>query len=350
MIKDFSDRIKVLFVAYPRIGLNLGGLEIQIQKTAEALSAVGVEVVFYDPWKNQLNDVDICHVFSLDGTLVYHMQRALEMNKPVIISPVFNSFKGSILINKIKVMLGKNLPGMYTDLNRADKMLAIAKRILALNEPEKNLLIKAFKLPNDKCFVIPNGIDVNFSAATPDLFLKKYGINNFVLQVASIEPRKNQLNLIKAFKNLPYKLVLIGKVSTTNQSYFEECKSAAGDNVLFLGQIDHDDPLLPSAFSAAKLFVLPSYSEVMPLTIYEAAMAGCKLAVSKNVPLTSNIESFVPTFLPDNYAEIAKHIDQEMSTPCNPDLLTAVTKMPTWLDIASTIKRHYIEIINENHT
>jgi hypothetical protein len=42
-------------------------------------------------------------------------------------------------------------------------------------------------------------------------FVQWRGFRDCILCVARIEGRKSQLNLVKAVRNLPYKLVLIGK-------------------------------------------------------------------------------------------------------------------------------------------
>lgn len=345
MPKPTNSHLKVLFLTYPRIGLNLGGLQIQIQKTAEALMAIGVEVIFYDPWKNQLPEVDICHIFSLDGTMIYHAERAAILGKPIIISPVFNSFQQQPWTTKLKVAFSKRLPGVYSDLKRANRILHLASNILALNEDEKHLLQNIFNINKNICHVIPNGIDKKFAQATPDLFIEKYELKDFILQVASIEPRKNQFNLIKAVNQLPHQLVLIGKANGANQDYLKKCQNIAGKNVHFLGQFTHGDPMLESAFAAAKLFVLPSYSEVMPLTIYEAALAGCKLATSLNVPIHPDIDKFVPRFPTDDYAKISTVINNEINKPMNPLLLDTVSKMSTWTDVGKMISDIYISTI-----
>lgn len=337
--------IKVLFLTYPRIGLNRGGLQIQIEKTAEALAHTGVEVVLYDPWKNQLPEVDLCHVFSLDGTLVYHVQRAVDIDVPVVISPVFNNFSGKAWQIKFKAELTKYIPGMYSDLKRGGEILSLASRILALNEDEAKLLADTFSLPTRKLEVVPNGLDPKFGAGDPSLFENRYSVKDFVLQVASIEHRKNQLNLIRAMKSLPYKLVLIGQAMSANYEYVAECKALSGDRVIFVGQLNHKDPLLASAFSAAKLFVLPSYSEVMPLTLYEAAMAGCKLAISRNIPISKSIEQLVPVFDPDDIEQMAAVIDNEMKAARNKALREKVRSMPTWQDVGSQIRRIYDNVI-----
>src|SRR5262249_55193271 len=138
-------------------------------------------------------------------------------------------------------------------------------------------------------------------------------VQDFVLNVASIEGRKNQLSLIAAMKNLPYPLVIIGKATSEQEDYMNNCRKEAGSNVLFTGGLAHDDPLLASAYAAARLFVLPSSSEVMPLTLYEAAIAGCRVAVSRNVPIAPSIAPMIPTFDPSDIQELAACITREMA-------------------------------------
>ncbi|MCC6181326.1 MAG: glycosyltransferase family 4 protein [Bacteroidia bacterium] len=320
-------------------------MKIQIEKTAEELIKNGVEIVFYDPWKNQIPEVDLCHVFSLDGSLVYHVQKAAMIGKPIVISPVLNCFRDSLLQTVLKVRLSSHIPGMYSDYKRAQLMLSDAVRVIVLNHEEKNVICKAFKFSQQNCIIVPNGINKTFASANPKLFENKYGVRNFILNVASIEQRKNQLNLIKAVKKLNYKLVIIGEATFTSQYYLEECRAIASDNVVFVGPLTYEDPLLASAFAAAKLFVLPSYSEVMPLTLYEAAVAGCKLITSRNVPISDQIKEYVQVVNSDKPKDIAVLIDKEMKSPVNENLREAALAMPSWYDVGKKIKTIYDDII-----
>ena len=43
----------------------------------------------------------------------------------------------------------------------------------------------------------------------------------------------------------------------------------------WLGRLDHHDPLLASAYAAARVFALPSWFETPGLAALEAALAGC---------------------------------------------------------------------------
>ena len=340
--------MKVLFLTYPRIGLGHGGLQIQIEKTRQELMALGVEVILYDPWKNQIPDVDICHVFSTDGTLIYHVDKAVGAGKPVVISPVFNLFTVPFWITSIKVRLSSNIPGFYSELKRAGQMIKLAEKVLALNDDECRLLKMVFQIPEDKCKVVPNGINTSFVNGDPEKFKKQFGLQKYVLQVASIEHRKNQLNLIKAIARLPYHLVLIGQASPANKKYLHECQKLAGDNVHFVGNLDNNDPLLASAFAGAKVFVLPSYSEVMPLTIYEAAVAGCSVVVSKNVPIDEKIRGYISQVDPDNPDDIASAIKKTMERKHDYDLQEIVKTMPSWRDVAISIRDIYLDVLNSN--
>lgn len=50
--------------------------------------------------------------------------------------------------------------------------------------------------------------------------------------------------------------------------------SATDANIVFLGHIDHHDPLLASAYAAARVLAMPSLFESPGLVALDAAMAG----------------------------------------------------------------------------
>lgn len=334
--------MKVLFLTYPRIGLNRGGLQIQIEETAKGLAQKGVEVIFYDPWRNQIPDVDLCHVFSLDGAIVQHLERAVLLKKPVVISPVFSAFAHGALLTSLKLRLSALIPGMYSDLKRAKRMMELASRAIALNPEEESLLHMVFPSSRQKVDIVPNGIDLRFAKGNPHIFRDRYGLDNFVLTVGSIEPNKNQLSLIRAMKRNNLQLVIIGKVNEKYKSYWELCRQEADHgNVLFLGELLHDDPLLASAYAAAKLFVLPSVSEVMPLSLYEAALSGCNVIASSSFPLQGKLGKHVVRFSPRKISALTSAIEKEMKAGPNHDLTELVSAMPSWVEITDRIQQIY---------
>ena len=54
-----------------------------------------------------------------------------------------------------------------------------------------------------------------------------------IICVGRIEPRKNQLSLVKALDKSNYKLILVGAVSDNQKSYFNEIKEIMDRNPNF---------------------------------------------------------------------------------------------------------------------
>src|SRR5690606_385009 len=71
--------------------------------------------------------------------------------------------------------------------------------------------------------IVPNAVDTALFNIDKITERKE----NSVLCVARFEPRKNQLNIIKALEGTPYTLTLAGNVAPNHYSYYEQCKAAA---------------------------------------------------------------------------------------------------------------------------
>jgi len=329
--------LKVLFVTRPHIGLSKGGLQKQINCTAECLENRGVEILRYDPWRDQLPEADICHCFSTNAQMHMHVTEAKRRNIPVVISPVFAPYDIPLWKMVLKVRLAEKIPGMMNHFKYLKQMLQTADRVLPLHKEEARRLVKCFGISPEKVEIIPNGIDQRFSGADPTLFEEKYGIKDFILQVGSIDRNKNQYLAIKAMQKLPYKLVIIGETMISCQGYARRCREAAGPNVLFIGPLDHNDPMLLSAFAAAQVFILPSYSEVMPLVLYEAAQIVPAIIVSKNIPLEDHVRDLVMRADPSDVRRWIELIEEGMRMQPKEELCRAVLSMATWQGIADRI-------------
>ncbi len=336
--------MRVLFVSYPHIGLNIGGLQVQIEETARYLQLAGIDILFYNPWTDDLPNVDIIHLFSLHPAIGEFGRIAKNRGKPVVVSSVLNIFDRPKLQLQLQVSLAKRSRGIFTSLKEANNLLHHASKVIALTDMEKSTICDAFDIKENKVKVIPNGVDEEFGNGNPDLFYDKYGLKDFILCVGRIEPRKNQLNLIKACNRGQWPLVLIGPPNPAFPEYMQKCKEEAGKNVSFLGSINHDDPLLKSAFYAAKVFSLVSYSEVYPITVLEAGIAGTRIVLTKNTAFGEMFGNLI-TRTETNETSIYNAINSALDNDGYKELKNKISSFYTWNTVAEHIKNVYDEVI-----
>jgi glycosyltransferase involved in cell wall biosynthesis len=155
-----------------------------------------------------------------------------------------------------------------------------ADGVLAISERTRQDLISLFKVPSEKVKVIYQSCDDSFKKSFPfdrlaEIRLKYALPEDYILNVGTIEERKNQLLLVQALPQLPVsiKLVLIGK----QQSYAKKVHEAINklglhDRVIFLKDVSFLD--LPGIYQMASVFVYPSLYEGFGIPIIEALYSG----------------------------------------------------------------------------
>ncbi|MCD0490297.1 glycosyltransferase family 4 protein [Pedobacter sp. MC2016-14] len=157
---------------------------------------------------------------------------------------------------------------------------ANADRIVAISEQTKNDIIEFYGTEPSKIDVIYQSCDDSFklllSAEEKELIRKKYNLpEKFLLNVGTIETRKNLLLVVNALKNIPasYKLVVVGK----EKDYATQVKKQIAlqklqDRVIFLKDIPFTD--LPAIYQLSSIFVYPSFYEGFGIPIIEALFSN----------------------------------------------------------------------------
>jgi glycosyltransferase involved in cell wall biosynthesis len=171
------------------------------------------------------------------------------------------------------------------DLSLITRIFQEADHLVFLSQEEKALAAR-MGLPERPHTLIRNPVDsAKFRPGPGDAFrqfLQRHTgravDGNFVLSVGRLEPRKNQLTLIRALAGTGVTLVIVGHDS--HPVYAERCHAAAGPNVIFTGRLPHEDSLLGAAYREASLYVHPSWSEGASIATLEAASSGCRLLLS----------------------------------------------------------------------
>ena len=155
-----------------------------------------------------------------------------------------------------------------------------ADKIIAISECTKRDIIAFYHIPPSKIEVIYQGYNAVFqhkiSEQEKNNILKKYQLQSgFILNVGTIEARKNLLLIVKALRELPQSvhLVAIGK-STSYQKKIEKYARENGltDRIHLLHNITFEE--LPTFYQSSSVFVYPSYYEGFGIPILEAISSG----------------------------------------------------------------------------
>jgi glycosyltransferase involved in cell wall biosynthesis len=111
-------------------------------------------------------------------------------------------------------------------------------------------------------------------------------------------------------------------------------------HVTWIPGIDHDDPLLASAYAAAAVHVLPSTAEAQGIVSLEAAAAGARVVVSDLPSLRSLFGSDVLYANPQSTAAIRNAIKTALAMP----QATYRTSRPDWLLTWTDVAQRTIEV------
>lgn len=325
---------RVLFNTYPWAFDCPGGGEMQLMNYASHLPAAGVQVDLLDPWRPQFAQADVVHYFSLMGgsSAFCHFARRVR-GLPLVIT-------SSLWVNE------ENFHTYPIDEIRYQ--LSLATLVVTNSDMESDRLSSAFGLPRELFRAVYNGVDASFlTPADPALFRSHFRIDGpFVLCVGNIEARKNQLGLVRAMRGHDLPLLLIGQAR--EQGYFDEVMAEGGDNVRYLGRLDHDSPLLRSAYAACSVFVLPSTLETPGLAALEAAAQGARVAVTAEGSTREYFADLVTYVDHRDPALIRAAIDAELAANRDDALRQRIAERFTWDRIAGDLAAVYREAIALN--
>lgn len=168
-----------------------------------------------------------------------------------------------------------------------------ADLILADSDATRSDLQEFFGASPDRIQTLYSGYDDFFQRITDAAILKnvrvKYGLDKpFILNVGTIEPRKNLVRLIEAFSRLKQRrelelVIAGGRGWMYDEIYEAPQKFGVSAQVRFIGFTPDED--LPALYSLAELFVYPSLYEGFGLPVLEALACGAAVVTSNNSSL-----------------------------------------------------------------
>jgi glycosyltransferase involved in cell wall biosynthesis len=325
-----------------------GGGENQLIHSGRHVEELGIPVRLFSAWTDRLEKARLLHLFGMSREGLELARVARARGVPVVLSPIcwYEPRAMAALepdpIRKIASLAGWGLrtilPG--TPSWRL-KLFRMADVVLPNSMCEAAQLMRLFGLTKDRIRVVPNGVLPAIGSARPEEFFRRVGTDPFVLSVGRIEPRKNTLGLIQAARRLELPMVLAGEAPPGFEGYEAQCRRAAADGTIWLGRLEHNDPLLESAYAAARVFALPSWFETPGLAALEAALAGCSVVIT---PFGSTREYFgdlVEYARPGRPGEIGRALAKCWEDGPHPDLARTVESRYLWPRVARMIAEVY---------
>jgi glycosyltransferase involved in cell wall biosynthesis len=190
-----------------------------------------------------------------------------------------------------------------------------AHHIITMSEYTKHSLIDYFNIDKERITEIYEGVGDTYRPyykAEIKEILARYKLTKpYILSVGTLEPRKNYLILLEAYKNLniDYDLVIIGKEGWKAKAILEKIhRLKLEDKVKILGYTTASD--LPYLYNGAGLFVFPSVYEGFGLPLLEALACGVPTVCSNSSSLPEVGGDAVVYFDPNSAEELKIKIAQ----------------------------------------
>jgi glycosyltransferase involved in cell wall biosynthesis len=251
--------------------LNAGNIKIESPK--------GWSKTFNSIWRSySLGNV----AFNDDIRIFHGLSNELPVTKPAGLKTVVT----------IHDVIFKRYPDFYKPADRAiydwkfRSACKSADRIIAVSQQTANDVIEFLKADPDKIKVVYQGCHASFNVAYSreqiHLVKQKYNLpDEFILNVGTIESRKNVLLILKSLTQVKERiqLVIVGKPTPykneLNKFIFE---NKMEDQVIFIHNAEFND--LPLIYRAANAFVYPSFFEGFGIPIVEAIASGIPVITS----------------------------------------------------------------------
>ncbi len=235
---------------------------------------------FYNFWRQKgiINDL------KKDGVNIFH---GLSGELPIGIKN--KKIKTVVTIHDLIFM---RYPQFYSVVDRNIHFLKfkhaaqVADIVIAISEQTKKDIIEFLKIDPSKIIVIYQGchhaFKESYASSLKNEIRNKYHLpESYILNVGTIESRKNILSAVKAIKDIDTHLVIVGKKTKYTQqieSYISENKLES--KVTFLKGLSITE--LAVIYQEAKIFIYPSLFEGFGIPIIEALYSKTPVITSIN--------------------------------------------------------------------
>ena len=298
--------MRVLWLIRENLTDHPGGDTTQIHQTAEALRALGVQVALCSDPRPTMAGYDVVHLWHLDRLWENeaYCRQIRAQDRPAVLSTIYwpaDEFDrhgrmgcqgwlarrlGSSIYQNLRLtqrwalhwahrpsLSGLRAP--FRGFHRAIRFVLESVSVLLPNSRAEQQQIEQHFGIRRPAVIVPNAADTKLFSPTEN---KPNRPRKGALCVGRLEPRKNQLALIKALRETEIPLTLVGQAGRYSGAYYRLCQQAAGSNVEIVEQQPPD--VLCRLYRQAQVHACVSWYETPGLASLEAALCGCAIVVT----------------------------------------------------------------------
>jgi glycosyltransferase involved in cell wall biosynthesis len=330
--------MKVCFNTYPWAFDTPGGGERQMQFYRAALLRgtrrwPSLSVERFDMWNPGFREVNLLHFFScMPGTKDFLSYSKEVLRIPLVVSPNFwpdpEGWKKNGTDSAIK------------------SILWLADIIVVNSYIEEDALCRLCKIDSSKIRIVPNAVEnCFFDPVSPDLFRDAYEIHGpFVLNVANVEPRKNQLAFLKSLKAFPdLQLITIGGVRES--WYLDACKEEGGEQFRLVEPLPPGSEMLRSAMAGCEFFAMPSLRETPSIASLEAGAAGARILTTELGSPAEYFKQHAVYVDPYNLDSMRESIEAVLARPRGNALSERIRRLYRWDVVVESLVNCYSEVL-----
>ena len=350
--------MRVLFCVRHNFHTSPGGAQVQILKTVAELKKLGCECdLTTDPSGCDLRQYDLVNLTDL--TWIYDLLKYIELFKPLKIpmvlttiywplddysrnaAPFFQRMIFRLLgINGVerakaiyKLLRQRN--GIYWQgifhsyIGSQRKIVTSVDWMLPNSHLEQQAMNERLHTDLTNYSVVNNALDLTaFNRVRNSVTVKRD--DNLLLCVGRIDPRKNQLGLLRAVYDLPYRVCFIGQAGPNSAYYYRRLRKlgARRGNTEFVSQIPQEKVF--EYMLAAKAHALPSWVETPGLVSLEAYYAGCNIAVAEKGSVKEYFHDSAFYCDPADIDSIRTAVQKAMTEPYSDRLRQVIEEKYSW--------------------
>lgn len=256
----------------------------------------------------------------------------------------------------------ESYPQYFTPLFRLRSMVLIrlsalrAAHLFTISDFSKEEIHRHYNIDINKISLVHCAVDRNrfFPGLEGENYIKQRGLTTggYILTVGRLEPRKNHVNLIKAYASSEVSqmpLVIVGQRHFDFDKIFNLVKELGLDErVIFID--DATDEELPALYRHAALFVYPTWAEGFGMPPLEAMASGVPVISSNTTSIPEVVGDAGVLLNPNDIDGIADAISKFINSKKRRTKASQQGLIQTerfdWAKSANKVKQAYINFFN----